>query len=360
MLKLLRKREPRRAWRSVLDRSAGVLLPADRLHFFLERARFQADRRGGQFCLLAITLDEKVPLENGPDVLASLLHERLRITDDMGLLGDGRIGVILPDTDVLGVQRVAEDTLEIFLAAGGTFRYEVYVYPSSEDLPGMPEDDAATGATTTARPLRLESLFTSPLPVWKRCLDVVGSLVLMVVFAPFMFLAMLAVRFTSPGPVLFVQSRHGLGGEPFWMFKFRTMRVGADAEKAQLRQLSEQDGPAFKMKEDPRITPVGKWLRATSIDELPQLLNVLQGTMSLVGPRPLPVEESQGCECWQRRRLDVTPGLTCIWQVHGRSRVSFAEWIRMDLQYIESMSLLKDLKLLMLTVASVLSRKGSH
>src|SRR5262249_21379046 len=133
----------------------------------------------------------------------------------------------------------------------------------------------------------------------------------------------------------------------------------AEAKKKELLALNEQDGPAFKIKRDPRITPLGRLLRATSIDELPQLINVLLGDMSLVGPRPLPCHETAGCASWQRQRLDVTPGLTCIWQIKGRSRVSFADWVRMDIQYIRNTSLLQDLKLLLMTVPALLLRKGA-
>ena len=144
------------------------------------------------------------------------------------------------------------------------------------------------------------------------------------------------------------------------MWKFRTMVANAEAKKADLMALNEQDGPAFKIKRDPRTTAVGRFLRKTSLDELPQLWNVLRGDMSLVGPRPLPCREADGCEPWQRRRLDVVPGLTCIWQVRGRSSVSFADWVRMDVEYIENQSIGADLKLLLLTVPAIVLRKGAH
>src|SRR5262249_30144394 len=141
---------------------------------------------------------------------------------------------------------------------------------------------------------------------------------------------------------------------------FRTMFANAEARKHELLALNEQDGPAFKMKNDPRVTGIGWFLRSTSIDELPQLWNILRGDMSLVGPRPLPCAETANCADWQRQRLDATPGRTCIWQVHGRSRVSFAEWVRMDVRYIRSRSLWRDLVLLLLTVPAVLLRRGAQ
>jgi lipopolysaccharide/colanic/teichoic acid biosynthesis glycosyltransferase len=196
------------------------------------------------------------------------------------------------------------------------------------------------------------------MPAWKRALDVVGALAGLVLLAPLMAGIALAVRLTSPGPVLFRQRRSGRGGKPFVMYKFRTMVADAEDRKARLLALNEQDGPAFKIRDDPRVTPLGRFLRQTSLDELPQLWNVLRGDMSLVGPRPLPCDESEACAGWQRRRLDVTPGLTCIWQVRGRNRVSFADWARMDVRYIRTQSLVQDLKLLVLTLPALLLRRG--
>jgi len=167
--------------------------------------------------------------------------------------------------------------------------------------------------------------------------------------------AAVAVRLTSPGPIFFFQPREGLGGRAFTMWKFRTMIVNAEALKSQLD--NEQDGPAFKMQRDPRVTRVGWFLRNTSIDELPQLINVLRGEMSLVGPRPLPIAESQACESWQRRRLDVTPGLTCFWQASGkRSEIPFQQWMRMDLRYAQRRSPVRDLLLIAQTAAKVVLR----
>ena len=320
--------------------------------FFLERARFQANRTDTTFSVIAFSVKPSDCDGKGVHVLANILHERLRITDDKGYLEDGRIGVVLPDTPEAGAHVVAHDVCHKYRLAGGTISYEVYVYPSDFDLDGNPVFEAGELVTDTAEGATvgvhaMSSLFAIKLPLWKRALDVLGASAMLVIFSPVFLLAAIMVKFSSPGPVLFVQRRAGLGGEPFPIYKFRTMRVGADAEKALLRQYSEQDGPAFKLTHDPRVTKWGQLLRSTSIDELPQLLNVIKGDMSLVGPRPLPLEESDECETWHRSRLDVTPGITCIWQVTGRSTVSFSEWVRMDIEYIKSMSLLKDSDLLL-------------
>ena len=159
--------------------------------------------------------------------------------------------------------------------------------------------------------------------------------------------------------IIFRQRRAGLGGKPFTIYKFRTMCVGAERQQAELRKLNEQDGPAFKLARDPRVTWIGNILRKTSIDELPQLWNVIKGDMSLVGPRPLPVAESDDCAQWQRRRLEVTPGLTCVWQVEGRSQVTFDEWVRMDVKYMRRRTLLHDLLIMIRTVPAVLLKRGA-
>lgn len=194
----------------------------------------------------------------------------------------------------------------------------------------------------------------------KRVADVVISFFMLVLLSPVMLLAALAIKLTSPGPVLFRQMRSGLNGRLFTLYKFRSMYIDAEARKKELASLNEMDGPVFKIKNDPRIMPVGKFLRKSSIDELPQLWNVLIGDMSLVGPRPLPEEEARNCIRWQRRRLSMRPGITCIWQVSGRNRITdFNEWVRLDLHYIDTWSLALDAKILLKTVPVVLFRKGA-
>jgi lipopolysaccharide/colanic/teichoic acid biosynthesis glycosyltransferase len=174
-------------------------------------------------------------------------------------------------------------------------------------------------------------------------------------------LVALSVKLSSPGPILFRQRRSGLNGQPFEMLKFRTMVSNAEQLKQELERFNEMSGPVFKVTNDPRITPTGRFLRKYSLDELPQLWNVLRGEMSLVGPRPLPVDEvARFDDPSDRRRLSVKPGLTCLWQVGGRNEVSdFKEWVRLDLEYIDNWSLWLDIKILFKTIPAVFAGSGA-
>jgi exopolysaccharide biosynthesis polyprenyl glycosylphosphotransferase len=196
----------------------------------------------------------------------------------------------------------------------------------------------------------------------KQVIDLVGGLALLVVFAVPMAVAALVIKLTSKGPVLFRQERSGLNGRPFVMYKFRTMVSNAEQLKGELAALNEMSGPVFKVTNDPRITPFGRFLRKFSIDEFPQLFNVLRFEMSLVGPRPLPVDEVRRFDdVSQRRRLSVKPGLTCLWQISGRNEIKdFAEWVRLDLQYIDNWTLWLDIKILWSTIWVVLLGRGAR
>ena len=193
----------------------------------------------------------------------------------------------------------------------------------------------------------------------KRLFDIVASAAALVVLSPLLLTVAALIKLTSKGPVFFKQERVGLHGRPFHMLKFRTMVVNADAMKEQLAALNEQQGPVFKIRNDPRVTPIGRLLRKHSIDELPQLLNVLRGEMSVVGPRPPVPKEVVQYEAWQRRRLSVRPGLTCIWQVSGRNEISFDDWMYLDMRYIDHWSFAEDLGLILKTVPVVLTGKGA-
>lgn len=195
--------------------------------------------------------------------------------------------------------------------------------------------------------------------VAKRLFDIAFAVSLLVFTLPLWLLTALAITLTSRGPVFFKQTRCGRNGDLFTVYKFRTMVADAEQRKAELLHLNEVGGKAFKIQRDPRITPVGRWLRKLSIDELPQLLNVIKGEMSVVGPRaPLPAEVANYTE-HEMNRLAVTPGLTCLWQVSGRSNVSWEQWVEMDLEYIRRRGFWYDLVLVVLTVPAVVTGRGA-
>ena len=194
----------------------------------------------------------------------------------------------------------------------------------------------------------------------KRLIDIVASLVGLILLAPLFLVIAILIAKEDGFPVFFTQERNGLNGKVFKMYKFRSMCKNAPEMHKILLKENELDGPAFKMKEDPRITKIGKFIRKTSIDELPQLLNILKGEMTIVGPRPLPTYETAQCNEYQNQRLLVKPGLTCYWQCSGRSDMPFDEWMELDLKYVKEASLLVDLKILFQTVGVVIKGEGAY
>jgi lipopolysaccharide/colanic/teichoic acid biosynthesis glycosyltransferase len=356
----------------------------------IHRERCRADRAGQEFSVVLFRVSRNMKPSHTALRLARTALVRSRTTDEVGWFDPETICAILPGTAADGAGRFAENVAHSIPPTSQRPLVVVYTYPSGwfededqaghtrkilpqhlrrsveasapltrKDLTPYVAQGLAAGLTPAASAHPLESLLARPMPWWKRLMDIAGAVFGLIVAAPVLMVIALAIKLTSPGPVLFKQRRAGLGGRPFYIYKFRSMCLDAEKKKKSLRALSEQDGPAFKLTDDPRVTRIGKLLRKSSLDELPQLWNVLKGDMSLVGPRPLPIDEQNGCEQWQRTRLDVTPGLTCIWQVKGRSTVSFAEWVRMDVRYIRRHSLLHDVKILLQTLPAVLRRRGA-
>lgn len=224
----------------------------------------------------------------------------------------------------------------------------VFARPVLEEMDGVP---LLTFTTTPTNPLQL---------VAKRAADLAISFVLFVLTLPIQIAAAIAIKLSSPGPVFFRQVRCGLNGRHFTLVKFRTMHTGAQERLAEISHLNEMTGPVFKVSNDPRLTKIGRILRRLSIDELPQFGSVLLGDMSLVGPRPPLPEEVAHYEPWQRRRLSMKPGLTCLWQISGRSEVDFDRWMELDLKYIDTWSPMLDVKILLKTVPAVLSGRGAR
>ncbi len=193
----------------------------------------------------------------------------------------------------------------------------------------------------------------------KRLFDLIASCIGLLLLSPLFGLIALAIKLDSRGPVYYRSTRVGKRAGTFEFLKFRTMLAGAEDMKEDLEHLNEMDGPVFKIRNDPRVTRVGLILRQTSLDELPQLIHVIRGEMGLVGPRPPIPAEVEQYEAWQRRRLSVTPGITCLWQVSGRNDIGFEEWMRLDMEYIDHLSFAQDMKILLMTLPAVLRGAGA-
>lgn len=251
------------------------------------------------------------------------------------------------------------DHLGAMIAACGRYGAKASVIPQYNDY--IP----ATPTVESAGSLKLLNVRSTPDkgPLWafvKRTMDLVIALIGLILASPIMLVTAIAVKRCDGGPAIFAQERMGKNGTRFKMYKFRSMYMDAEDRLAELQKYNQVDGPAFKMENDPRVTPVGRFIRKTSIDELPQLWNVLKGEMSIVGPRPPIPREVEQYSDWDWGRLAVKPGLTCYWQVNGRSNLGFDEWMRLDLKYVEEQGFLTDLKILFKTVGVVLRGSGAY
>ncbi len=396
------------------------MLPEDEFRRLLERERSRAERNCRSFSVVEMDTSAVAPplivraLE--------LLKHRRRLTDDIGWIRQDAIGVLLAETDAAGAASYVQDIVQLLDEAECPLPARVFVHegesfdnqgsgfdrrrpgetqsafrrraqdrrdppeppsastelsPSSAHAdgaggdPGSPQgpSDGESGlirgevsrvATTPDGAVGdMGTLFQQPMPWWKRAWDLSWAAILLVGISPVMLVIAILVKATSPGPVIFRQWRAGRGGRPFLFYKFRTMIDGADALKEELRASNEVSGPVFKIKKDPRVTVLGRVLRRTSLDELPQLWNVIKGDMSLVGPRPPTLDEVPKYEGWQRRRLDLTGGITGLWQVSGRNEVSFEEWMRMDIRYSRTRSPWNDLRILFKTIRAVVTGRGA-
>jgi lipopolysaccharide/colanic/teichoic acid biosynthesis glycosyltransferase len=296
------------------------------------------------------------------------------MTDHKGMLGGSTFGVLLVDTPEMGgrsaLDRLANLCERHNLRA--TLQLQVHDpegFDPDDEIPSEGRrqhdhepsprwqrvDGSGAVATSAEDPMVPRPYLRMAV---KRMIDIVGSSVGLVLASPVILLGSAAIKFSDPGPAFFAQTREGYRGRPFTIYKLRTMVMDAEQSQAALRDQNHRDGPAFKMAKDPRVTRVGDFLRKTCIDELPQLWNVLKGDMSLVGPRPLPWHESRACNNWQRRRLDVRPGMTCYWQVDKSKAETFDDWMRLDLRYIDEIGVLQDLKLIVQTFTVPITGRG--
>ncbi len=345
------------------------ILPIRQFLKLLRLERRRAERSQAPLSIVHFRLDRKYGDEFG-DVkgLLDVVHSSKRETDRLGFLDDDLIALILPDTNEQGAKAFVQSINNRVRALNFT--------TTSMTYPDQLVEYARTGQhdlLSTHYPLFL----ADPEPrqfrdFLKRCLDIVGACAAIVIFSPLMLIIALAINKTSPGPIVFRQTRLGCRGVPFVFYKFRSMSVNSDdrIHREYVASLIEGDNaavnqgdsakPVYKIKADPRVTRIGSILRKTSMDELPQLFNVLKGDMSLVGPRPPIPYEVEKYEPWHLRRiLEIKPGITGLWQVEGRSKTSFDDMVRLDLRYVRNCSLVLDVKILLKTFAVVLKREGA-
>ncbi len=331
----------------------------------LQCERMRSDRSGIRFTVVAFTIDAED--SKACEEFVQHLKQRMCATDHIGLLGPMEIGIVLWDT-LEPARNAISRPAEADRAARCVKATQIYDYPklnnrqADQERSRLEQTSDFEVVTHFARPIEtkaLEVLFTRKLKAWKRMLDLAGASFGLIALSPLLLLIAVLIKLTSKGPILFKQERDGLGGRRFVIYKFRTMRQDAERLKAELRKFSEQDGPAFKLTHDPRVTTLGRFLRKSCMDELPQLWNIIKGDMTLVGPRPLDSKEAENIKSWGRRRLEITPGLTCIWQVHGKSKVQFNEWMRMDIRYIAQQNIKRDLTLIWETIVAVLTHRAS-
>lgn len=320
------------------------------------RERMRVYRNNSQLSIILLDYGNSL-VQDSLAALSECLKLRLSPVDTAGFTDDGRIGVLLPDLTLDRATEIADEIQEV-CGKHASVCYEILVL--SNDSPRRREqkegeDCDAKGDQSEA----LDRLLTVPIPIWKRSIDIVGAFVGLLLSMPVIIVAGLLIKLTSKGSIFYRQRRTGQGGREFHIVKLRTMCMNAESLVDGLRHKSDRDGPAFKLRNDPRVLPVGRILRKLSIDELPQLWNVLVGDMSLVGPRPLPVDETKRLANWHRERLGVKPGITGPWQVSGRNDVTFENWMRMDVEYVQDVSWRRDLWILAQTVPAVLFCRGA-
>jgi len=315
----------------------------------------RTDRGGPSFTVIRFHVDNSAAGDDAASILIDLLQERLRQSDVLGSL-DSCIVAFLPQTSAPSARRLGVEMVRYAGERRVVCRYDIISYPDDHrhQLHDIAEKDASTIQPTTS--VRFEKAITGKHVLWKRAADLVGGFTLLLLSLPLMAVVTVFIKFVSPGPALFKQERVGHFGELFLCWKFRTMKVDADPSVHQqhLVRLADEDIPMKKLDgADSRIIPFGKILRTTGIDELPQLLNVIRGEMSLVGPRPCLAYEAQRYRSWQWHRFTARPGLTGLWQVSGKNRTTFTEMMRLDVRYSRSLSLFQDMAIIFKTLPAI-------
>jgi lipopolysaccharide/colanic/teichoic acid biosynthesis glycosyltransferase len=355
----------------------------DMLHYIIERERARADRMGQWFSLVLLEIDGRSGADPAVRKLVRVFTRRVRAVDEVGWLNDRCLAAVLPGTPSEGARKLADDigaAVAAEIPGEPFYRCTFWSYPTADIVSEglreefrrrerrreaspfsgrrekIPRVEPASGESARA----LEKIIGRPFPLWKRALDVAGALLSLILLSPVFAAVALLIKIVSPGPVFFRQERIGYMGKPFTFWKFRTMHAGNDPAQHQryVSELIKGDRPMVKLDDgrDPRIIPFGQILRKLCLDELPQLFNVLGGTMSLVGPRPCLPYEAREYLLWYTRRFDILPGMTGLWQVSGKNRTTFKEMIRLDIRYARKATPWMDIGILLRTVPAIVSQ----
>jgi lipopolysaccharide/colanic/teichoic acid biosynthesis glycosyltransferase len=313
----------------------------------IRHERSRADRSGKSFSLVVFPLGELVASRSCVKRTCDMLRKAMRSIDEIGWLDESSVGVLLPSTPSEGAMFFARRAT----ASAPEAQYRIFTYPEHWAHDFKEENAAAVDGAVIEAP----DAFSISAPAWKRALDISVSILGLIVLWPLFLATAIYIKLVSPGPILFRQMRVGRGGKLFHFVKFRTMRPNDEAEHKQhiLERMRTGNSLSKLDEKDPRIIPGGKLLRKLCIDELPQIFNVLRGDMSLVGPRPCLPYEAQEFLIWHRHRFDVLPGMTGLWQVSGKNKLTFAQMIRLDIAYAERMSFRFDLQIILRTIPAI-------
>jgi lipopolysaccharide/colanic/teichoic acid biosynthesis glycosyltransferase len=335
------------------DGRAGIY-PPEVFQALLHHERSRADREGSEFSLVVFDVPKTSLNGQVAKLVVHTVREQMRSIDEVGWLDSKRIGILLPATKSEGGRKFARRVCESIPDPAYQAPWMMYSYPDH----WMPDGEEKNGNDAQQFDGLVANIFCQRIPVWKRCIDIVGSSILIVFFSPLFLLLIAYIQIVSPGKVLFKQKRVGYRGKQFTFIKFRSMHEDnkSDNHRRYLKELISSGKPMEKLDDtrDPRIILGGKIIRKACLDELPQLFNVLRGDMSLVGPRPcIPYEAAEYLR-WHTHRFDILPGMTGLWQVSGKNKLSFEQMIRLDIAYAKRMSPLLDLKILLRTVPTIL------
>jgi lipopolysaccharide/colanic/teichoic acid biosynthesis glycosyltransferase len=326
--------------------------------FMLERERARADRSGQEFSLAMFDFRTRTARDGVLVKLVHVLIQRSRSTDVIGWMGGWRIGVLLPDTPADGARKLIADVYQALADSFHAPECSVYSYPLQKHSAGNGGAEIKQDRTNVPYTDVLDA--AQKHPNWKRGMDMLIALLVLILLSPLLIIIALVIKLSSPGPVFFKQERLGYLGRPFICWKFRTMNADSDKtpHEQYLEKLIRENIPMTKLdaQDDPRILPFGKFLRQTYLDELPQLINVLLGDMSLVGPRPCLAYEAKLYQPWYNGRFDAVPGMTGLWQVSGKNNMTFKDMIRLDISYVRNRSLWLDLEILAKTVPFILKQ----